>query len=333
MKIKESSRIDTRIEHYTEIDICRGIGILLVVLGHALKQTGETNTVFNILLSVIYSFHMPLFFVLSGFVSVKMLDFTTWGQRTDYVKKRAVRLLIPYFVIGVLYMPLKYFLARFAVKAYDFSAMWKLFLGENPDVALWFLYYLFFISVVCAVGLRKNNMKIWIWVSFAAAALTFLIGKDIRILRYPFFFILGIWLRLEYGKIKNWLSSRSCLLYAAAVFAGSNAVLYLLQISGVQILTTLSGIVVCLALSGWIAQKENVIHNLFLHWGKYSMDIYILSEPFNTAVKILCWSILHIDYRICTLFCFLVGMIVPIPVSKYLIRKVKILRVAILGMR
>ena len=42
--------------YFPEIDLCRGIGILLVVLGHALKQTGETNTVFQVLLSVIYSF-------------------------------------------------------------------------------------------------------------------------------------------------------------------------------------------------------------------------------------------------------------------------------------
>ena len=69
--------IENKKMYFPEIDLCRGLGIILVVLGHALKQTGETNTVFQVLLSVIYSFHMPLFFVLSGFVSVKK-DSTRW---------------------------------------------------------------------------------------------------------------------------------------------------------------------------------------------------------------------------------------------------------------
>ena len=76
---------------FAEIDIARGVGILLVVAGHALKQTGQSNTVFDILLSVIYSFHMPLFFILSGFVAVKSIEET---DLISFTKKRACRLLI-----------------------------------------------------------------------------------------------------------------------------------------------------------------------------------------------------------------------------------------------
>ena len=65
-------------KYFDEITIARGIGILLVVLGHALKQTGVTNTAVDVLIEVIYSFHMPLFFVLSGFVSVKILQYTIY---------------------------------------------------------------------------------------------------------------------------------------------------------------------------------------------------------------------------------------------------------------
>ena len=42
------------------IDICKGLGIILVVLGHTLRN--------NISYIYIYSFHMPLFFFLSGLV-------------------------------------------------------------------------------------------------------------------------------------------------------------------------------------------------------------------------------------------------------------------------
>ena len=42
------------------VDICKGYGILLVVLGHTLRT--------DLSLVYIYGFHMPLFFFLSGIV-------------------------------------------------------------------------------------------------------------------------------------------------------------------------------------------------------------------------------------------------------------------------
>ena len=49
-------------KHYESIDIAKGIGILLVVFGHL--TVGKQNVY-----SFIYSFHMPLFFLLSGLFS------------------------------------------------------------------------------------------------------------------------------------------------------------------------------------------------------------------------------------------------------------------------
>lgn len=41
------------------LDIAKGIGILLMVIGHCYHTE-------NIVLKTIYSFHMPLFFIVSG---------------------------------------------------------------------------------------------------------------------------------------------------------------------------------------------------------------------------------------------------------------------------
>lgn len=46
-------------ERLVHIDVAKGIGILLVAFGHLVKFGSYTS-------NVIYSFHMPLFFVLSG---------------------------------------------------------------------------------------------------------------------------------------------------------------------------------------------------------------------------------------------------------------------------
>jgi len=72
-----------RIEY---LDIAKGIGILLVVLGH---NDFEALSLF--IHQVIYSFHMPLFFFLSGYFLNTSTPFF------DFFKKRFNALLKPYF--------------------------------------------------------------------------------------------------------------------------------------------------------------------------------------------------------------------------------------------
>ena len=52
-------------------DNLKGILIFLVVLGHLLYSNEYNNIVGNILLRLIYSFHMPVFMIISGHFSKK----------------------------------------------------------------------------------------------------------------------------------------------------------------------------------------------------------------------------------------------------------------------
>lgn len=329
--------------YFPEIDLCRGIGILLVVLGHALKQTGETNTVFQVLLSVIYSFHMPLFFVLSGFVSAKVLSIHTWQDRKVYIGNRAYRLLIPYFVVGILYTPVKILLSRYAVKPFALSSMWRMLLGENPDVALWFVYILFWISVLCAFLLTEKTLTTWLGISFLCAVLAYACDLSLRLPKYWFFFVLGLYVRVHYREIREEEKGsdrpepkrRNRILWfvaALVVFILANLVLYSKNWTVLQMVTSLSGIVLSLQLSVWLSESNR--DNRMLHvLGSYSMDIYILSEPLNTVTKLLFWNILHANYVVCTVMCFVAGIALPVPISKYIVRRVKLFRTAILGMK
>ena len=75
---------------YDYIDIAKGIGILMVVWAHIL--------IFGWTHRMIYAFHMPLFFFLSGmlFQRDKYTSFSV------FVAKRAKRLLAPYAIYSVL---------------------------------------------------------------------------------------------------------------------------------------------------------------------------------------------------------------------------------------
>lgn len=52
------------------IDNLRGLLIILVVLGHCIQNL-DLDFDHNIVFRYIYSFHMPLFMFISGFVSYK----------------------------------------------------------------------------------------------------------------------------------------------------------------------------------------------------------------------------------------------------------------------
>lgn len=66
-----------------QFDILKAIGIILVIVGHTLD--------YNIMRNVIYSFHMPLFFLVSGyFFKVK--------EPIPPIRKISRRLLLPYLI-------------------------------------------------------------------------------------------------------------------------------------------------------------------------------------------------------------------------------------------
>lgn len=76
-------------KHEIWIDALKGMAILLVVIGHNTPPSS-----YPILNTIIYSFHMPLFFILSGFI---------FSQKPTiiYLKKSSKRLLIPLFTFCI----------------------------------------------------------------------------------------------------------------------------------------------------------------------------------------------------------------------------------------
>lgn len=64
------------------LDIMKGIGILLVVFAHVFHKS-----------EIIYQFHMPLFFILSGAAMI-------YSKSGFSLKKKAKSLLVPYFVFS-----------------------------------------------------------------------------------------------------------------------------------------------------------------------------------------------------------------------------------------
>lgn len=69
------------------IDICKGLGIFLVVIGHTgIAKVSQTAY------GWIYSFHMTFFYMISGLV-FNETKYDTFGK---YIKRRLKTLVIPF---------------------------------------------------------------------------------------------------------------------------------------------------------------------------------------------------------------------------------------------
>ena len=80
--------------HYDWIDAANGLGIIFVVLGHAIADTTQNVQFFGKLFQIIYSFHMPLFFFLSGFCGIKALQKRKLHEEEAYILERFKRLMV-----------------------------------------------------------------------------------------------------------------------------------------------------------------------------------------------------------------------------------------------
>lgn len=82
------------------------------------------------------------------------------SSRTELIKHRATRLMIPYFTWAVIYAPMK-ILMKEQVRFQNDYSLWTLLIGNNPDGQLWFLYVLFVLSVVSILFVNEKNLKWW----------------------------------------------------------------------------------------------------------------------------------------------------------------------------
>jgi len=137
------------------IDALRGLAILLVVLGHSISNAENllAATTYNLeyyVSNFIYTFHMPLFFMVSGYV--------LFGKRIR-IGDRAIRLLLPFLA----WIPVSWAVNRY-IRHFPWPVrFWATFKDTvlHPGAGLWFLPTLFICSLLLipVVFLAKK----WSW--------------------------------------------------------------------------------------------------------------------------------------------------------------------------
>lgn len=146
-----------------ELDVARGICIILIVLGHCFPVNffpkGEYSWA-TYIYDIVYLFHVPCLFLISGYLFYKHMG-KLYGTT---VIGKVKRILVPYFFFSVLYIPLRYFAAGLSNSTYS-TPIWQILIGNSPNGGVWFLYALFLYYLVAMVFINKNNIEPVILVS------------------------------------------------------------------------------------------------------------------------------------------------------------------------
>lgn len=145
------------------IDTAKGLGILLVILGHASLKN-------SYVLTYIYSFHMPLFFVISGI----LLYITSAKDREyiDIVKGRLFSIMLPYLIFSIIYTIID-FASHDEYAMVDLRASITL-QGSGP---LWFLPTLFLSEMIFIAIMKYTKPTTGLICSNIAGYLALLIPK------------------------------------------------------------------------------------------------------------------------------------------------------------
>ena len=153
------------------IDSLRGIAILLVVIGHFFNKDFPVK--------VFYIFHVPLFFVISGFLMSGGIPVKS------FLKKRFEGIILPYFLLGI---PVVISTALFSEES--FGVICYEYLIQKRFTTMWFLPTLFwaqlFYLLICKGFAGHTGQKASEYgplaCSAAAAALGLVYQKRVGVL-------------------------------------------------------------------------------------------------------------------------------------------------------
>ena len=136
------------------LDSLKGFAIILVVLGHVIQTVFAPDSYDdNAIFKIIYSFHMPLFIFISGYLSgcKERLDF-------NWIRRRFLRLGIPFWLWVFLDLII---CGKWSV-AELLESYFRVFYDPS-DRGLWFLWVLFLCCILIYIcqNIIENVMKLF----------------------------------------------------------------------------------------------------------------------------------------------------------------------------
>ena len=184
-----------------EYDCIRFLAIVAVVVGHSCYMSigythyplpDNVDSIYRSLIfvnlrwlaSFVYSFHMPLFFILSGAVFGLSVFDNGVKKNIDFsriIDKKIWRLILPYCFYGVLFMiPIKFMMGWYAPSSNIGKEIFNFLIYGTRSGHLWFLFSLFSIFLIATILVsyfKLNSIFSVLGMLLTAIALTWFFGS------------------------------------------------------------------------------------------------------------------------------------------------------------
>lgn len=282
-------------------DYAKSIGIILVVYGHVARGLFKAGIkvpeyIYILADSIVYSFHMPLFFFLSG-----LFFYSSFSKRGGIwlALNKIDTIVYPYLVWSILQGTAEALLSNYtngSVVLSDVFSLWE------PRAQFWFLYALFLVFVTSCVIFYSVSKKYTVLI-LVLASILYVSGSiipHIKLLSFIsdnlVYFVLGIaFTQYDYSK---YISSKAALLIATMAFILFQYIFHvhfgkLYTDKGIDsLLLGFVSIVFVASVSMAIAKKPN---RFLAHIGASSMAIYLMHIFAGSGVRVILSKVIAID--------------------------------------
>ncbi|GAA2570601.1 acyltransferase family protein [Streptomyces fimbriatus] len=184
--------------------------IVLVAVAHAWELV-ESSRATKALYILVYTFHMPAFIIISGYLS------RSFAARPRQIRRLISGIVVPYVVFETAYSLFRRYVADepgFAISLLD------------PFLLTWFLAALFIWRLTTPLWLQLRHPLAVALAVAVPASVTPGVGEDLnlqRVLQFLPFFVLGLCLKPEHFRL---LHRRAIRMLAIPLFAGALAFAY-----------------------------------------------------------------------------------------------------------
>ena len=320
--------------------IAKGIGVVLVVVGHF--WPADSPAYWTEVRRVIYTFHMPLFFFLSGW----LYEYGKYSYR-ELVYSKTQRLLYPFAAIAVLFFLIKFTAGLFFVleNPLVYSDLYTIVV--NPILSympsLWYLHSLFMIFAIYPI-LRRFISDVLLLIIFTGLNIS--LDSDVSwcgtmLYNIPFF-ITGIVIRNKEETLAKWLNcsmltfSSLTLIFIGACYAlkihinrdisGQYPIIFTAGICGTLIVNIVS--------RKLVSSDMPAIRSLLTLMGMYSISIYLFHTLFESSTRIVLTQAIRgfrLPFEFVLVTSVFNGLLFSLALEKYLLRKYYITRRFFLG--
>lgn len=304
-----------------QITLMQVLGCIFVIMGHSYPFVTPFPSALLHFRSFIYCFHMPLFVFCSGVLLQVSHSSEKYGF-LQFLKRRTMRLLLPYFVFSLLGVIPKILLAPMLNDSFslDFWELIRAFFVPRENIwgHFWFLPMIFFCGLIgygFSCLFRKMPWARWIILLVSALGL-FLpeisswFGLD-DLLQNLFYFVLGMAFSDCYLN-NDKKSFRKSVLQAMA-FLSCSVLLFILG-EALSISAYFKPLIACGMIAACSAGLLPLSRAITI--GKDSLlnrsySVFILSWPCQLVVELVLERMLQLPY-FCIMPCMMiVGLVMP----------------------